>query len=219
MGNVLVSEASLTDIANEIRQKLGVETTYKPAEMANAIKSISAGGIIPTGTIDIIENGVTDVTNYASANVAVPSLIIPEYSLGGYGNHSPVVVETKGNHFKIMGVESKSGPIINLRDLTIDNLTMPTWFTFNLGAVVKVEYTNVVNSNNLTWNANFKQANTTTSLNFGIGNGTHLDGASITVTQKKDTDIGTLFVYIGSISNGDVLEADVTITVDGVRIL
>lgn len=37
---VLVSEDCLQDIADAIRQKLGVETEYKPSEMAAAILTI-----------------------------------------------------------------------------------------------------------------------------------------------------------------------------------
>ena len=72
MSNVLVDSLSLTAIANAIRSKLGVQTTYKPAEMAGAIDSISAG-ITPTGTKSITENGTYDVTEFASAEVNVPS--------------------------------------------------------------------------------------------------------------------------------------------------
>lgn len=72
MANVLVDNESLSDIADAIRDKLSVQTTYKPREMAAAIESIS-GGITPTGTISITQNGTVDVTNYASANVNVSS--------------------------------------------------------------------------------------------------------------------------------------------------
>lgn len=42
--NVLVNENSLQDIANAIREKNGVEETYKPSEMGNAIRDIEVGG-------------------------------------------------------------------------------------------------------------------------------------------------------------------------------
>ena len=44
MANVLVRESSLEDIADAIRNKLNVQTTYKPGEMAAAITSIPSGG-------------------------------------------------------------------------------------------------------------------------------------------------------------------------------
>lgn len=75
MANVFVNDESLTAIADSIRSKLNVQTTYKPSEMADAIDSISGGGITPTGTkqISITSNGTTteDVTNYASAEITV----------------------------------------------------------------------------------------------------------------------------------------------------
>lgn len=45
MANVFVNEDSLSDIADAIRSKLNVQTTYKPSEMAAAIESISGGSV------------------------------------------------------------------------------------------------------------------------------------------------------------------------------
>ena len=44
MSKVLVNDATLTAIAEAIREKLELEDTYKPAEMPNAILSIEGGG-------------------------------------------------------------------------------------------------------------------------------------------------------------------------------
>ena len=42
--NVLVEEQSLQDIANAIREKNGTEETYKPSQMADAVRAIESGG-------------------------------------------------------------------------------------------------------------------------------------------------------------------------------
>ena len=44
MAKVIVTEQYLTDIADAIREKLGVTTTYTPAQMAGAIETITGGG-------------------------------------------------------------------------------------------------------------------------------------------------------------------------------
>lgn len=72
MSKVLVTESYLEDIADAIRSKNGSSDTYTPGQMAGAIEDIpTGGGITPTGTINISENGTYDVTQYASAAVEV----------------------------------------------------------------------------------------------------------------------------------------------------
>lgn len=73
MGYGLIDTSILSDIADAIRSKLGVQTQYKPGQMADAIESISGGGITPTGTKSITENGTYDVSSFASAEVNVPT--------------------------------------------------------------------------------------------------------------------------------------------------
>lgn len=108
MANVLVEETYLKDIADAIRSKKGVSTTYKPSDMPSAIESISGGGVTPTGTINITTNGTHDVTNYASASVAVPQGTTPTGTIN---------IATNGTHdvtnYALANVAVPTGSIEN----------------------------------------------------------------------------------------------------------
>lgn len=73
MAKVLITEQYLDDIADAIRVKAETTDTFFPSEMAQAIMGIDTTGFTPTGTIPITSNGTYDVTNYASAEVNVPT--------------------------------------------------------------------------------------------------------------------------------------------------
>ena len=98
-----------------------------------------------------------------------------------------------------------------------ESLNRATVFAIPSGATCVLTYSNVVNTSNLRWNANFKQANSNTSLSYGIGDSEHLNGETVTVTHTNAVDIGTLFVYVANMTVGTVLEFDVSFTVNGTR--
>lgn len=73
MSIVYTDDKHYSDIADAIRSK-GVSGTFKPDEMAQAVLDIPSGGITPTGNINITDTNVTDVTNYATAQVVSENL-------------------------------------------------------------------------------------------------------------------------------------------------
>ena len=63
--------AVFTDTANAIRAKKQSVAEISPLDFADEVASIPTG-ITPTGTIEIKQNNLVDVTNYAYADVDVP---------------------------------------------------------------------------------------------------------------------------------------------------
>ena len=57
MAKVTVTESSLENIADAIRAKLGVQTEYKPGEMAAAIQSLPTGGSAVLEHLSVTQNG------------------------------------------------------------------------------------------------------------------------------------------------------------------
>lgn len=68
--NYIVDGADLTAIADSIREKTNLTTGLQVSEMPSAIDGIS-GGVLPSGTINITENGTKNIAGYAEALVAV----------------------------------------------------------------------------------------------------------------------------------------------------
>lgn len=107
MGSVIVNESSLQGIADAIRSKLNVDTTYLPSQMADAIESMDTGGtdltsadegkvVVESGgdyvlqaqtSRNISSNGTYDTTTNDEVTVAVAS------SANIYGGTSPYWTE------------------------------------------------------------------------------------------------------------------------------
>ena len=60
MANVIINDTHLSNIADAIRNKKGVSTTYLPSEMADAISSISTSG-------SVVVDGWNVATGYTTA--------------------------------------------------------------------------------------------------------------------------------------------------------
>lgn len=81
---VLITEQHLTDIADAIRQKRNVSTTFYPSEMAEAIRNIQASVLT---SLSVNSNGVytpgADADGYSRVTVNVPVNVpytVTEYS-------------------------------------------------------------------------------------------------------------------------------------------
>lgn len=71
MPHVYTLEGNYENIADAIREKLGVQTAYRPGEMAAAISSISGGSsgnwaeVLSGNSTTLIDDGITALRNYA----------------------------------------------------------------------------------------------------------------------------------------------------------
>lgn len=126
-----IDDTILTAIANAIRTKLSSSDTYKPSEMATAIGSIS-GGITPTGTINITSNGTVDVTQYASASVAVAGGSMDKVTVSG----TTVTQELTENKFYVFG--EVSSLTITLATPANANIVNEYHFRFTSGSTATV---------------------------------------------------------------------------------
>lgn len=59
----LITESYLTDIGDAIRAKLGVNTTYYPSEMGNAVRSINTMAASVSGTLLSLDGASASVSN------------------------------------------------------------------------------------------------------------------------------------------------------------
>jgi len=209
--NVTVAGASYSDVpAVELPKTGGGTATFVDTTIASDAASASD---ILNGKKAYVNGSL--VTGTASGGGGFSALYEPAFKANNF------IVQYIAGHVKLQAVNALNGAMIGLRYFGdgVGNVNnQNTWFTIPNGASVAITYSNVVNTSNATWNANLRKASASTSLSFGIGDGTHLSGASVNVTTTSEQNVGAYFLYV-TMSSGSVLEFDVEMTVDGVRYL
>ena len=124
MSRVLISEESLTNIANAIRAKNGESTTYKPGEMASAIEAIESGG----GGVETCSGFIAGDDPMAMINVAYIDEnmnLVDTYADGDMGLWTNFlknsIIVTSGRAY------SAFTPINNIRKI-YNNSTLCVWY-------------------------------------------------------------------------------------------
>ena len=146
------------------------------------------GGITPSGTIEIKENGVHDVTNYASANVNVPSkeptLITKEATENGTYNAS----EDGADGYSSFSVNVPTG--YDIKQVDLDDGTCEL----------------IITDNEALYNLTI-EVNGVGSIENTIGTTQHKAGSEITLKA-----IAGRYGFIGWYENGVLLTSDLTYT-------
>ena len=201
-----------------------LDITDVPQNLNSVITLGQGGGGAEVEELNVTANGTYTAPEgkaYSPVNVNV-SEVEYTYHLGGYYYQSTsdnkYVLEVFKNHLKITRLTASGGTVIaGLRQLNV-TLCPLEWFHINSGDDVKITYKNVINESGIVWNCNFKQTNTTTSMSYGIGDATHLNGEVLEQTAVSNESVGCLFLYILQNYDG-ILEFDVEIEINGTRIL
>ena len=140
-----------TGVANAIRSKKGTSEPINRDDFEREIRGIEAG-ITPSGSVEIIENGTHNVTNYESAKVNVPipkGYVIPEgevtiikngeYNVSG---KATAIVDVEGEEwdesYTITGEPTGDNTCgATVEGTAIPQGTAPTYVYFNLNNTIE----------------------------------------------------------------------------------
>lgn len=97
-----VDNQTLTNIADAVRYKTGTNGKMLLSDIPDKIRNIE--GIVPSGSIEIVENGTYNISEYASAVVGVPT--------GGFPSYDDVVLPSE--YQRVEYIESSGTQFIDL---------------------------------------------------------------------------------------------------------
>ena len=184
MAKVMITESYLEDIADAIREKKGVSTTYYPSQMAEAISTIDGGGTPVINSLNVTPStsqqtfDSSSVDGYKPVTVAaMPSMTLPT---------SPAASATTGYASKATISRSTSDQYINI----------PTGYNA-AGAYYKV---NAVANGSVTAPSSISGTNATVST------GTN------TLTLTKSVSVTPNVTTAGYISSGTAGNSSVSLT-------
>ncbi len=188
----LVPKEYLQNIANAIRNKNGETVTYKPSEMAQAIRDLPNGsnddvkGLIERSlTSIIIPDGVTSIGNYAFSNCAnLANITIPESvtSIGSYAFSNCANLANISIPESVTSIGSNTFfSCTNLASITIpESVTSIGTYIFRNCA----NLTSVTIPNSVTSIGNYLFYNCYRLTNITLGNGFNLSGLDLSASTQ-----------------------------------
>lgn len=217
-----------TDSLDSLKADLVVTATWSDSStstVASGDYTLSGTLAEGTSTITVTYGGKTDTF---TVTVTERGALYPlENGTWDSEATNPVyrITVSNGNHVKfesLRGVSQQS--FANLHDGGLSNSAtiinnLSELFVIPANAEATLTISNVVNSNSVSFNCNFRKANASTSGSFGIGDGAHLSGEIVTKTLSADESVSCAFFYhpqaIATV--GSVIEFDMSFTVNGVK--
>lgn len=215
-----------TDTLDSLKDDLVVTAHYDNGTTESVTDYILTGTLtVGTSTITVSYGGKT--TTF-SVTVTERGALYPLENGTWYSeNENPVyqITVSNGKHVRFESLRGVSEQAFaNLHDGGISASAdvvnnLPELFVIPANTETTLTISNVVNSGGVSFNCNFRKANASTSSSFGIGDGTHTDGATVTQTLQSDESVSCLFFYHTQAVAvaGSVIEFDVSLYVGGTK--